>query len=451
MCFVHRSAKRLLGHYREPEGMRFVDIAPGDVSENGAVLFSGLPNSSHKTDPDGRVLADQLYPVENAVPPGTNLHLAASFHLSRGKSTGVAARQFSPDLWRAFVDNAEIPTGYRNGGLKYTGFIASGRDSWCLPSWIWTNGAIVRYLCAAGETGQAMRIGERLLARQEPEGGWIVRSDYTVTDEIPVIAPNDSAYIANNACLELFEKTGDDRYLQSARRCADWIMDCARPDGLVWTGYDSRTGAWLREHTIVDTGFTAGLFARLFTLTGEARYGEFLERFVERFIELFYDPETCCFATSVDKQDRRVGGRFARGQAWALEGLIPACRALNSQRFKRVAEANIQAIVAQQLGNGGWAYNFDKAYLGEDGKGVPVLAKALLDWHRFEENEAAFRAAEKALNWCAKRTSLSGPSVGGIFSFNAEGAVVHNFYTKTAFVYGSAYALECWEILYADA
>lgn len=443
MCFVHLWAKKLLGLHREPDGVRFVDITSEDMSDDGSVQFHGLPNSGGAETTDGRVLKDQLYPVENVVPVGSNRHLKTSFDKSWCGGIVRSKQSFSPDLWRMFIDNATIPQGYRNGGLKYAGFIASGRDKWCLPSWIWTNGAIVRYLCSVGDIRQARDIGDRLLARQEPQGGWVVRSDYTPTDEIPVVAPNDSAYIANNACLSLFETTGDKRYLASARKCADWVMGCARPDGLVWTGYDRRTGVWLKDHTIVDTGFTAGLFARLFLLTGEAKYGEFLENFVERFVELFYDPKTDCFATSVDENNQPIGGRFARGQAWALEGLIPAYEALRSARIRKIVTANVQAIVTQQLGNGGWAYNFDKAYLGEDCKGVPVLAKALLDWHRIEAKNSTFRSARLAIQWCKARTSLSGESSGGIFSFNSEGAVVHNFYTRTAFVYSSAYALEC--------
>lgn len=450
MCFVHRSAKKLLGRYREPVGVRFVDVAPDDAAEDGTVLFGGLTAGANSEGADIRKPLSSLYPVENAVPPGSHQHLETSYTKGPGQQPKFATESFSPDLWRGFIERASIPQGYRNAGLRYAGYIASGLNSWCLPSWIWTNGAIVRQLCAAGDIEQARAIGDRLIALQEADGGWVVRSDYTVTEEIPVVAPNDSAYIANNACVELYKATGDDTYLHAARKCAAWIMECARPDGLVWTGYDRRTGTWLKEHTIVDTGFTAGLFARLVTITGDAKYREFLERFVARFIELFYDPATQCFATSVDASDMRVGGRFARGQAWALEGLIPAYEALQSEPIKQVAAANVAAIIDQQLSNGGWAYNFDKAYLGEDCKGVSVLAKALLDWDRTHPNAPARRAAQKALDWCIARTSVSGESAGGIFSFNSEGAVVHNYYTRTAFVYSSAYALECCEALAAN-
>jgi rhamnogalacturonyl hydrolase YesR len=449
MCFAHRVAKTVLRRQREPTGVRFVDIRGRDVSANGTVLFEGLDFAEIEEALGSEVKIDQLYPVENAVPLGSNPHLRTSYERRPLESDcqGTEAQRFSPGLWRKFIDRADIPAGYRNAGLKYAGYIASGRDSWCLPSWIWTNAAIVRYFCEVGDLERAVTIGDVLVSKQEGEGGWVVRSDYTTTDEIPVIAPNDSAYIANNACLRLYRKTGQEKFLLAAERCANWIMETARPDGLVWTGYNKKTGAWLKTHTIVDTGFTAGLFANLYILTDDIRYRSFLERFVERFIELFYDQRIGGFATSINQFDGKVGGRFARGQAWALEGLIPAYRALRSERLKNIVQRNVESLLREQLPNGAWAYNLDRAYYGEDCKGVPVIAKALLDWHAINYDDRLRAAAEKALDWCKAHTSLCGQSQGGIFSFNLEGAVVHNFYTKTAFVYSSAYALECLEIL----
>lgn len=452
MCLAHRIAKTVLGRHREPVGVRFVDIRERDISPNGTVLFGVLNATETEEGVYQEVKIDQLYPVENAVPLGSNLHLCTSYKSKPREADGHGkeSQRFSASLWRKFIDRAEIPAGYRNAGLKYAGYIASGRDSWCLPSWIWTNAAIVRYFCQYGDLERAVPIGDLLLSKQEDEGGWVVRSDYTSTDEVPVIAPNDSAYIANNACLQLYRKTGHERFLLAAKSCANWIMETARPDGLVWTGYNEKTGEWLKKHTIVDTGFTAGLFANLYILTDDIRYRSFLERFVERFIELFYDRRIGGFATSINQVDGKVGGRFARGQAWALEGLIPAYRALRSERLKNIVQSNVESLLREQLPNGAWAYNLDRAYYGEDCKGVPVIAKALLDWNAINHDDRLRAAAEKALDWCKAHTSLSGQSQGGIFSFNLEGAVVHNLYTNTAFVYSSSYALECLELLKSD-
>ncbi len=293
-------------------------------------------------------------------------------------------------------------------------------------------------------------MADLLLGKQEECGGWIVRSDYGPEGEIPVLAPNDSAYIANNALLHVHRATGNEKYLKAALRCADWILESARPDGLVWTGCDANTGEWLRRYTIVDTGFTAGLFSELYMLTEKEEYRRFLERFVARFVELFWDPETALFATTVDLDERRIGGHFARGQAWALEGLIPACAALGPPAWERVVQANVESLLRAQLPNGGWAYNISRAYFGEDGKGVPVIAKALMRWHGRRPDARLVESARRALKWCEKRTRLRGPARGGIFSYNLEGAVVHNFYTSTAFVYASAYALETRDLVHAS-
>jgi len=43
--------------------------------------------------------------------------------------------------------------------------------------------------------------------------------------------------------------------LEVARKCADWIFETARPDGMVWSGYDMKHKKWIKKHNIVDTGF----------------------------------------------------------------------------------------------------------------------------------------------------------------------------------------------------
>lgn len=448
-CLAHRLASAVLRRERTPIRIRFVDVDIDDQSSDGTVRFTPLPDGSGRHELDDRVPLDQLFPVENASSPGSNPHLRTSFKGRPAKSTKLwqGERGSLPEAWRQFIDRADIPEGYRNAGLKYAGYIASGHNSWCLPTWIWTNAATVRCLCALGDEKNARAIGDRLLSMQEEEGGWIVRSDYTATEEIPVMAPNDSAYIANNACLSLYSMTGEETYLLAARRCADWIMRTARPDGLVWTGYDKRSGKWIKKHTIVDTGFTAGLFANLCLITGDVGYLEFLQRFVNRFIDLFQDPARGGFATSIDETNARVGGRFARGQAWALEGLIPAYAAVGNDRIRDVVAASIDNLLDKQLPNGGWAYNLDRPYFGEDCKGVPVIAKSLLNWYDVSGDERLPLSAQRALDWCKARTALASECRGGIFSFNLEGAVVHNLYTETAFVYSSAYALETLAML----
>jgi hypothetical protein len=117
---------------------------------------------------------------------------------------------------------------------------------------------------------------------------------------------------------------------------------------------------------------------------------------------------------------------------------------------KDVIKASVDGLMRHQLANGGWAYNLDRPYFGEDCKGVSVIAKSLMNWHSIDPDERLPLATGCALDWCKQHTAISGEARGGIFSFNLEGAVVHNLYTETAFVYSSAYALETLKMLTAN-
>ena len=358
---------------------------------------------------------------------------------------GVATED-STLLWRRFIYNAAIPSNDSTAACLYAGYIMEAKR-WCLPSWIWTSAASIRVFVNEDKTNLIWDNVFHLIDYQTNRGGWIVRNDFDSKGAIPMLAPNDSAYIANNAFLTLYEKTKDEQYLNIARKCADWIIETVRPDGMVYTGYNMRDEKWDKNYVIVDVGFTGGLFARLAEYTRDDRYLTFLKRFIERYIELFFIPEKQGFCTSIDKDNKHLGGMFARGQAWALEGLIPAYKVLKDERIKQVIDKTVDNLLREQLRNGGWPYNLTKPLLGEDCKAVSVIAKDMMEWYKISKDERIRVSAQKALEWCCKHTAIEGEGTGGIFSFDAEGAIVHNHYSNCAFVYASAYAIELSEML----
>ena len=345
------------------------------------------------------------------------------------------------DIWQCFLTNSIVQKGGEFEGTHFAGYIVE-KKVWCLPSWIWTNSAIVRLCCENGDLNKAVELGEIIARYQQACGGWIVRNDYDSKGAIPMLAPNDSAYIANNAFLSLYEATKETRYLDIAKRCADWIIETARPDRLVFTGYNMRDKKWDKANIIVDTGFTGGLFSKLIDITGEEKYKSFLEKFILRYIELFYIPDKKGFCTSIGKNDQQQGGMFARGQAWALEGLIPTYHVLKNVFIKEIIENTIDNLLNQQCKNGGWPYNITHKLMGEDCKAVSILAKNMMDWYAYTKDERILKSAKRALDWCCKHTAIEGDAKGGIFSYCMEGAIVKDLYTTCAFVYASAYAIE---------
>lgn len=348
--------------------------------------------------------------------------------------------------WQNFIENSIIEKSNFFEGMHFGGYILEKKE-WCLDSWIWTNAAIVRLFSKSGNIAKASLLADILINKQQECGGWIVRNDYDEKGAIPVLAPNDSAYIANNAMLSLYKVSKDPRLLASAKRCADWILKICRHDGMVNTGFNTRDNVWYRDSIIVDVGFTGGLFANLYQITKAEQYRVYLSKFTNRYIELFYLKKNMGFATSIDSNDKPQGGMFARGQAWALEGLIPAYIVLRDDSIKEVIKNTIDNLLIRQNTDGSWAYNLTRPLMGNDCKGVSVIAKSLLEWNEIEPNEKLVISATKALNWCKKNTLSEGEAIGGIFSFCTEGAIVKDLYSSCALVYASAYAIEVNQIL----
>ena len=453
--FLHRTAKNWLHRSITTSAYRMINIQDKNLRLDGLVNLAGEEVGVYINDMTPipvKLKKNDVFPVENVVSANTFPSFNDSFMQTRKcneKQLGVQESD-AEELWMRFIKNSEIPREFRNGFLHYAGYILDCEE-WCLPSWVWTNAALVRMYCRLGMIDEAKVIANKLIELQQGCGGWIVRNDYDSEGAVPVLAPNDSAYIANNSSLELYSVTKEDKYLDSAEKCAKWIIETARKDGMVYVGYDVKRSHWQTNHNIVDVGFTAGLFARLYKTTHNVRYLEFLKKFTDKYIELFYMPSNNGFATSLDANDNQLGGMFGRGQAWALEGLIPASRVLKNERVTAVVQNTIGNLLKMQDKQGGWAYNLSRPLMGIDCKATSIIAYSLINWYKDHKDQAELKkAAEKAYNWCLAHTLPEGKGKGGIYSYTTEGAIVHHLYTWTAFVYGSSYAVELKKILTED-
>lgn len=446
---AHQVAKKILRR-SVMQNYRMVSVEENAFDSNGCVQLEVPGAFFNETVPAPKEInKEEVYPIENIVAVDSCKNLISSFGLSTSRckfKLGIDEK-YAGDVWSEFIENSIIPEGYRNGGLHYAGYIYEAKE-WCLPSWIWTNAALIRMYCRTGQVEKAKKLVDLVIEKQQSCGGWIVRNDYNANGAIPVLAPNDSAYVANNGCIEVYLATKEKKYLNAACKCANWIMSTAREDGMVYVGYDMKREQWQIKHNIVDVGFTAGLFANVYEITREEKYLHFLKIFVDKFIELFYIPQKHGFATSLDSNDQQLGGMFGRGQAWALEGLIPACRVLRDEKIKKVVQETVDNLIKVQNKQGGWAYNISRPMMGVDCKATSIIACSLMNWYQDHHEQKKLKiAAFKAYKWCVKHTLSEGSAKGGIFSYTTEGAIVHHLYTCTSFVYGSSYAVELKKLL----
>jgi hypothetical protein len=215
-------------------------------------------------------------------------------------------------------------------------------------------------------------------------------------------------------------------------------------NGLIMHDYNNKVKLWNRNHNIVDIGFSAGLFCSLYRVTGNYDYLEFAGKFLQQFIDKFYRGNGV-FYTQLSK-NRPVGkGIFARGMAWALEGMIPYYELTLDPLIGRIIDETVDFLLSRQHPSGGWRYNLRPGpvglFSGFDNKGIPVIAASLSRWRKSRSHKSATidRAVRSSIDWCLKHIKRTRPGIGGIFSSNFEGAVVHSPNTEVAFVYSTCY------------
>ncbi len=334
-----------------------------------------------------------------------------------------------------------------------------------LNSWIWISGIVIKLLCKVyQDTGVekyhslAIQCGEYILKNQiskgPNKGAFMVRWDIGVDSPIgiiPWLAPNDAAFLATHGLLSLYNLTHDESYLNSAFDVGHWILNQGmEPSGQLYVGFRLDRNEWDKSRLYVDAGFTAILFEALYNLTKEKKWKDALKIFIDFFIQKFYVDEGFFYKTWFDsgKMDRNI---FARGQAWALDGLISAFSLFEDKKYLDVILKVARYLVKKQNSNGSWNYFLNFRLLGECAKATPIIAYHLLRIYEICFEEEILLSAQEALIWCRNHQIESNHKVkqarGGIHSFTYEGASSSMREVDTIFTYSVAYYLLALERL----
>lgn len=445
---LFRGFKRLRGgrveHLFDVDGCEVV----GNRLEFSAADAGGLLNDTVIV-PGMELYKKELFQWENVADRRAweSLHKAAEFRRVRLEKTRFRriALPEARKLWISFVEHAQIPAGWRNAGFYHCCFDLSV-NHWSAPDWLWTNSALVPHFLRLGRSEDARKLSEGLLSRQLPDGGWRVRDGRDARGVYGIVGPNDAAYLCDHGMLAWYEHSGDERFLTASLRCADWIMHRASSGNLPYFGWNLRDGKWMTHANIVDIGFTSGLFCHLYRLLKKEEHLEFSARFLKAYVRAFYQGGGR-FATALDASGRQRGtGLFMRGQAWALEGLLPFCEIERDPELLDVTRDTVRNVLRLQRRGGSWLHQWRPYGLqilsGDDSKGTPVLAAALRRSRGLmpeAEHAVLERAVDKAIDWCVRHTASDGAGAGGVFSWNPEGSLGFNGNVSAACIYSNAY------------
>jgi len=328
-----------------------------------------------------------------------------------------------------------------------------------LNSWVWCSAVAVRALLTQrSRTGDeslyeiAVQVGEALRKRQlttGPNAGavevrWdLDRSRARSYGIVRWLAPNDTAFIAAEAFLPLYEATGDPGYLQAARRVAAWIRDQGtHQSGRLRVGCDATTGKWDDSWLYVDSMFVAGLFAGLAAVDPDGGWSAVLQSTLDDAVRRFSLPNGL-FAKTWRSRGERDTAKWARGQAWALLGLLDAYGAVPRKRWLDRAIQCANALLDAQNSNGSWYYIMDDPSSGECAKATPILAYSMARLFKATGSSDYWQAARRALRWCQTQIydGADPYARGGVTSHTTEGCIVGARDVNCAFLYSAAYYL----------
>ncbi len=85
--------------------------------------------------------------------------------------------------------------------------------------------------------------------------------------------------------LDLYERTGNSTYLESAILGGDWLTTMQRPDGVMYAHKNQSGDQWIygEQESLLYNGQVLSALSRLYITTGEARYFDTAERIAQHF------------------------------------------------------------------------------------------------------------------------------------------------------------------------
>ncbi len=225
----------------------------------------------------------------------------------------------------------------------------------------------------------AERAGEMYLRAQAEEGWWCHGYYYQDGEYLPAA---DLALIQDHVqtgpmflLAYLHHISGDERYLNAAKRSADFLLRAQNPNGSWSHHWEPERQAGISVSGAVGAGEvndygTSGpveALLWLWRLTGEERYREAALRGADWLVDVLIETEDVVgWAGQYDAEDQPIPARHHEPSAvtqyaprWAAKGLFAAHRATHDGRYLEPIGKVLAWFEATETEQGGWWWDYD--------------------------------------------------------------------------------------------
>jgi hypothetical protein len=182
--------------------------------------------------------------------------------------------------------------------------------------------------------------------------------------------------------LDLYERTDDPRYLESAKLGGDWLITMQRPDGIMYAHKDQLAGgkwAYGEKESLLYNGQVLSALSRLYIVTGETRYYDAAERIAQHF------------SARVEKEGCFLGDDYRWknpiSSAWVVMALLDFYRINKEDYHKNIILKCSGELLKRQgtdinhpLYHGSW-------YRAYSTSGNGWLAEVMMEMYRFRQEQ----------------------------------------------------------------
>lgn len=178
--------------------------------------------------------------------------------------------------------------------------------------------------------------------------------------------------------LDLYERTNDSRYLESAKLGGDWLTTMQRPDGVMYAHKNEASGGeWVygENESLLYNGQVLSALSRLYIATGETRYYDTAERIAQHF------------SARVEKEGCFLGDDYRWpnpiSSAWVAMSLLDFYK-INEEDYYRniILKCSAELVKRQAKGINNPLYN-GSWYRAYSTSGNGWLAEVMMTLYRF--------------------------------------------------------------------
>ena len=206
--------------------------------------------------------------------------------------------------------------------------------------------------------------------------------------------------------LRLYEFTGEERYLESAKLAGNWLLAMQNPDGTMTPYVRKRAtdGKWVHgtKESLLYEGQTLSSLSKLYKQTGEEKYYKAAKKIADRFAGKYNE------AQGYVKGEYR--GKNPISNSWVVMSLMDFVKATGEEEYKTIVFELNSLVLENQIKDEDDILNYGRWEGAFSTSGIGWISEVMTDTYRFcreegrDDCEKYKEAVVRGIRWLIQHT-----------------------------------------------